>query len=65
MIPLEPLQKYVEQCEIQEVEVGGSCYREGADKVKAFIVRRKDAKEEGNPCLVNFHGGAAIAGTAE
>ena len=59
------MQKYVDLCEVIEVEVGGQSYREGAATVKAYIVRSKDRKEKNNACLVNFHGGAAIAGTAE
>jgi len=64
MIPKEPLEKFTSLCNVQDLLIGGPSFHQGAAIVKAYDVRANDAAQA-SPCLVNFHGGAAIGGTAE
>jgi acetyl esterase/lipase len=45
--------------------VGGSVFIEGAAAVDAYVIKVKGKEDKKRPCLINFHGGGAIAGTAE
>lgn len=59
-------QPYIDQCDHEErVDVGGPNFHTNAAVVKAYIVRLKTKENKNRPCIIHYHGGGAIAGTAE
>ena len=61
----ESWEKYVEKCDIeQKHNVGGPTFHANAEVTKAWVIREK-GKEGAQPCLIEYHGGGAIAGDAE
>lgn len=65
-LPKEPMMKYVNDCVREEVKINGKEFfpNSGSD-IKAFVIKVAGKEAINRPCLVYFHGGAAIAGTAE
>ena len=57
-------QKYQEKCtQDHRIDVGGPEYHPNAAVIEAYVIKQK-GKLVNNRCLIFFHGGAAIAGTA-
>jgi len=62
----EKIKKYHDMVDYEERnDVGGPSFHEGAALTKAFVIREKGKPKTNRPCLIEFHGGAAIAGTAQ
>jgi len=60
------IKKYHDMVEYEERnDVGGPAFHKGAVITKAFVIREKGKPKANRPCLIEFHGGAAVAGTAE
>jgi acetyl esterase/lipase len=60
------MMKYVNDCVREEVKINGKeFFPNSGTEIKAFVIKVAGKEAINRPCLVYFHGGAAISGTAE
>lgn len=52
-------------CRVEEIKVGGPDFHVEAVEQQAFVHRPKGAPKTGRKCMVYFHGGGCVLGSAK